>query len=425
MLPPTPSNQAARLEALRRYGILDTPPEPEFDEITELIARVCETPIAVINFIDDGRQWFKSAIGLGIRETPLDVSICAHAILQPGLFVVHDTLNDDRFSSNPLVTGDPWLRFYAGALLETSEHHPLGTLCVLDYKPRALSEVQLAVLQTLARQVMTQLELRRANAVLSVGIVQTLAERHDAEDALHRVQKMETVGHLTGGIAHDFNNLLGVIIGSLENAERRLGEQNPVVMRGIARAIRSAERAAILTRRLLAFSRHHDIDPRILDLNAVVSEMVDLLRHTLGAQITIEANLSSELWPIRVDENQLENALLNLAINARDAMPRGGILTIKTANATLDESFVGQEIEFRPGQYVMLSVTDTGGGMTPEVVQRIFEPFFTTKGADGTGLGLGMVYGFVKRAEGHVQVRSEPGKGSTLTLYLPRLIEEQ
>jgi len=424
VLAPIPPNQAARLEALRRYGILDTPPEPEFDEITDLIARVCETPIAVINFIDDGRQWFKSEVGLGVRETPLDVSICAHAILQPDLFVVYDTLDDDRFNGNPLVTGEPRLRFYASALLETPDRLPLGTLCVLDYQPRILSEVQLAVLRTLARQVMTQLELRRANAKLADGIVQTLSERNAAEEALRQAQKMETVGLMTGGIAHDFNNLMMVVIGSLEGVERQLALQEDLpVAKAIGTAIRGAERAATLTRRLLAFSRHRDINPVTLDLSTVVSGLLDMLQSTLGAQIAVVTNLSSHLWLVRADENQLENALLNLAINARDAMPDGGTLAIETTNATLDETFVEHEIELKPGPYVMLSVTDTGSGMPPEVIRRMFEPFFTTKGANGTGLGLGMVYGFIKQAEGHVQVYSEPEKGTSVKLYLPRLTE--
>jgi signal transduction histidine kinase len=424
LLPPVPSNQTARLEALRRYGILDTPPEPEFDEITDLIARVCETPIAVINFVDAGRQWFKSEIGLGVRETPLDVSICAHAILQPGLFVVYDTLADARFSGNPLVTGDPHLRFYAGALLETPDRHPLGTLCVLDYRPRQLSEVQLAVLRTLARQVMTQLELRRTNATLAAGIVQTLSERNDAEHALRQAQKMEAVGHLTGGIAHDFNNLMTVVIGSLESVEQRLTTLGPPVTKAVDRAIRGAERAAALTRRLLAFSRDQEASALTLDLNIVVTDMLELLRSTLGGSITIVPTLSDDIWPVRADANQLENALLNLAINARDAMSKGGTLTIETANTILDASFSEREIELTPGPYVMLSVSDTGSGMGPEVVRRMFEPFFTTKGTGGTGLGLGMVYGFVKQAEGHVRVDSTLGKGTSVKLYLPRLLEE-
>ncbi len=424
MLARLPFNQAARLEALRRYDILDTPVEAEFDEITDLIARVCDTPIAVINFIDDGRQWFKSEIGLGVRETPLDISICAHAILQPGLFIVHDTLEDDRFNSNPLVTGDPRLRFYAGALLETPDRHPLGTLCVLDYKPRVLTLLQQATLRTLARQVMTQLELRRANAALAERVEAAVTDRRKAEDALRQAQKMEAIGQLTGGIAHDFNNMLMVLIGSLETVERRLPTKDPDVDKALARAFRSADRAAMLTHRLLAFAHRQEVQTRSVDVDAVVSGMFDMLRRTLGERISIEVAPATGVWPIRVDESQLENAVLNLAINARDAMPNGGMLTIEATNVTLDESSLEDEIEVKPGQYVMLCVTDTGAGMSPEVIERVFEPFFTTKGAAGTGLGLSMVYGFVKQAQGHVRIYSEPGQGTSTKLYLPRLREE-
>ena len=175
---PKPTHEAQRLAALRSYDILDTPPEVDFDAVTRLAAHVCKAPIAVVNFIDGDRQWFKSEIGLGVRETPLDVSICAHAILQPGLFIVPDTLQDPRFAGNPLVTGEPGLRFYAGALLETPEGQPLGTVCVLDYQPRALTAEQGEVLQMLARQVMVQLELRRAVELRDAA----LAERRRAEE---------------------------------------------------------------------------------------------------------------------------------------------------------------------------------------------------------------------------------------------------
>jgi signal transduction histidine kinase len=197
----------------------------------------------------------------------------------------------------------------------------------------------------------------------------------------------------------------------------------PPVAKAVGTAIRGAERAATLTHRLLAFSRHHETTPAAADLNRIVSGLLDLVGRTLGSHIAIVTDLANDPWPVRIDENQFENALLNLAINARDAMPNGGTLTIATANTTLDEAFAEPEIELQPGSYVMLSVTDTGSGMSPEIIRRMFEPFFTTKGDGGTGLGLGMVYGFVKQAEGHVQVTSEPGTGTSVTLYLPRHAE--
>jgi nitrogen-specific signal transduction histidine kinase/ActR/RegA family two-component response regulator len=255
-------------------------------------------------------------------------------------------------------------------------------------------------------------------------VAQEEAARRKAEDALRQAQKMEAIGQLTGGIAHDFNNMLMVLIGSLETVDRRLSTKTPEIEKALARAFRGANRAATLAHRLLAFGHRQDLQTRPVDVEAIVSGMFDMLRRTLGERVLIDVAPKTGVWPVRVDEGQLENALLNLAINARDAMPQGGTLTIEATNVTLDEPSREDEFELKPGQYVMLCVTDTGTGMSPEVIQRVFEPFFTTKGAARSGLGLSMVYGFVKQAQGHVRVCSEPGQGTSIKLYLPRLSEE-
>ena len=253
------------------------------------------------------------------------------------------------------------------------------------------------------------------------------AELADAQERLRQSQKMEAVGQLTGGIAHDFNNLLAGITGSLELLQRRVAAGRTVGLeRYTSTAITSAQRAAALTQRLLAFARRQPLDPKRVDGNRLVAEMEDLLRRTLGPSIDLEMVMSGSLWLTLCDPNQLESAILNLAINGRDAMPQGGRLTIETANAHLDEAYArAQGGEVHTGEYVSISVTDTGIGMPPDIIAKAFEPFFTTKPlGQGTGLGLSMLYGFMKQSEGSVKIYSEVGKGTTFKLYLPRLREE-
>jgi PAS domain S-box-containing protein len=244
-----------------------------------------------------------------------------------------------------------------------------------------------------------------------------------AEELLRQSQKMEAVGQLTGGIAHDFNNLLGAIAGSLELLQRRVETgRTDQLERYTSAALTACQRAAALTQRLLAFARRQPLDPKRVDANRLVADMEDLLRRTLGPAIDLEMVLAGGLWPTLCDPNQLESAILNLAINARDAMGDGGRLTIETSNAHLDDAYARDQAgEVRPGQYVAISVTDTGCGMAPEIVAKAFDPFFTTKPmGQGTGLGLSMLYGFVKQSEGHVRIYSEPGEGTTFRLCLPR-----
>jgi PAS domain S-box-containing protein len=262
-------------------------------------------------------------------------------------------------------------------------------------------------------------------------ITRDISEWREAQEALKKTQeqlaqsqKMESIGQLTGGVAHDFNNLLTIIIGNLDTLSRAVKEpaaDTSRLQRLLDSAQKGAQRAASLTQRLLAFSRRAPLDPRVVDLGRVVTGMSDLLRRTLGERIAIETVLSGGLWRVCADPNQLEIAILNLAVNARDAMADGGRLTIETANTRLDEAYAAAQAEVVPGQYAVICVTDTGSGMTKEVAARAFEPFFTTKETGhGTGLGLSQVYGFVKQSGGHVKIYTEPGQGTTVKLYLPR-----
>jgi signal transduction histidine kinase/CheY-like chemotaxis protein len=284
-----------------------------------------------------------------------------------------------------------------------------------------------AVLARQAQRGVNQLRERTAELEAEAKL------RVETESKLRHVQKLESVGQLTGGIAHDFNNLLTIILGNLDTLRRRLlipspdqsGEERAAtLLKPVDYALQGARSAAQLTQRLLAFARQQPLEPVKLDVNELVSGLTELLRRTLGERITLESVLAGGLWPSFADANQVEAALINLCVNARDAMPDGGKLTIETSNAYLDEAYADQFDDVRPGQYVLLSVTDTGTGIAPEVLQRIFEPFFTTKPAGkGSGLGLAMVYGFVKQSGGHIRIYSELGEGTTVKIYLPRLTQ--
>jgi PAS domain S-box-containing protein len=262
-------------------------------------------------------------------------------------------------------------------------------------------------------------------------VTRDITERYEHEELMKKVQaqlaasqKMEAVGQLSGGIAHDFNNLLMIVIGNLETAQHKaLKISDAALVRSLANAMRGAQRAAALTGRLLAFSRRQALEPKPLDVNKFLTGLSDFIQRTLGEKIETETVGAPGLWHVEVDANQLEAALVNLAINARDAMPNGGKLTLDAANVFADEDYSRATPELSPGQYVCISVSDTGSGMTPEVRDRAFEPFFTTKElGHGTGLGLSQVYGFVKQSGGHIKIYSELDQGTTIKIYLPRLI---
>lgn len=255
------------------------------------------------------------------------------------------------------------------------------------------------------------------------AMLREIAQREEAEAQLRQSQKMEALGRLTGGIAHDFNNMLSIIVGNLEMILRRV-EQGPERVKPLAtNALEGAKRAALLTQRLLAFSRQMPLAPRPLDANRIVTGVMEMLNRALGERIIVETVLGAGVWRISADEPQLESALLNLAINARDAIGDSGKLTIETSNSFLDEHYARAQGDVEPGQYVLISMTDNGHGMSPDVIAKAFEPFFTTKAAGaGTGLGLSQVHGFIKQSGGHIKIYSETGVGTTVKLYFPRYI---
>ncbi|MCI1015366.1 PAS domain-containing protein [Herbaspirillum sp. C7C2] len=311
----------------------------------------------------------------------------------------------------------------------------VGIVYVSSHAPRTWTDNELAIVREVSQQTRAAFErihnqqalaasearLREINESLEAQVSARTQELMATEEALRHSQKIEAIGQLTGGLAHDFNNLLGGITGSLDLMRVRLVQgRGDELFRYIDLAARSAQRAASLTQRLLAFARRQTLAPRPTNVNTLVAGMEDLIRRTIGPAITLEVVGAVGLWPTFVDGPQLESALLNLCINARDAMPGGGRLTIETANKWLEDKWA-QERDLPPGQYVCISVTDTGTGMPPDVLARAFDPFFTTKPiGEGTGLGLSMVYGFARQSGGQVRLYSEVGQGSTVSLYLPR-----
>jgi two-component system, cell cycle sensor histidine kinase and response regulator CckA len=542
MKAPVPSDELERLKALHGYHILDTAAEKQFDDIALLASRICETPIAMISLIDEDRQWFKAKVGTEMGQTSRDESFCAHGILQAEVFVVPDATADKRFAENPMVKGNPKIRFYAGAPLRTADGHAIGMICVKDQVPRKLTTEQISALGALGRQVMAQLELKRSvgelretidqlhraektmqllrstveqskesmlvtdadielpgprivfvnaaftsmtgyteeevvgktprilqgpktdKAVLNrlrqnlkngevfegdtinyrkdgsefhiewqvapirnadgkithySAIQRDISERKGVQARLFQSQKMETVGKLAGGVAHEFNSILTAIIGQ---SELLLGNLSPgsTSATSALEIRRAADRASTLTRQLLAYGRKQILQPQVLDLNDVVTEMVGTLSHLMGREIDIQVTSAKNLKKVKIDPGQIEQVIVNLAMNAADAMPNGGKFMLELSNTDLTEDYCLPFPGLKPGPYVMLAVSDTGIGMTNEVKARAFEPFYSTKGVgQGVGLGLATIYGILKQSEGHINVYSEVSRGTTFKIYLP------
>jgi len=531
-----PDDEAGRLAALERYEILDSGPEGPFDDLVSLARALAGTTMAHISLIDEKRQWFKAKEGIDAEETERDIAFCDYAIRQDEVTVILDATQDPRFADSPLVTGPPYVRFYAGAPIITPDGYAVGTVCVVDHEPRSHFDKSQA-LAALARQALALLELRKTlhrneeaaeiaadqrdrlwdssldmmlimrgngdlvagnpawersfgpvldtdtqaettrldglknisdylvNKELSAfsdlndddttltverelkaisgekvytswtlarqddmifGIARDLTPVREAEAKLAHVQRMESIGQLTGGIAHDFNNLLTIILGNLDMASRRIerGETDGFdkIEQSISNAKDGAKRAANLTQRLLAFARRQPLSPTQVNPETLLKGLEPLARQALDERYALNLNCGAGAWPIEIDGAQLENAIINLVVNARDAMNKAGSVCLSLKNHTLNANEASSlDEDAIAGDYVEISVEDNGTGISKEIADKIFEPFFTTKDQDkGTGLGLSQVQGFVVQSGGFVTIESKMGVGTCVSIWLPR-----
>ena len=425
-----PDNEAERLAALRAYDILDSLPEREYQDIVNLAAMICETPVAIVSLVDSDRQWFKAKIGLEATQTERDIAFCAHALDQPdALLVVPDATLDDRFVDNPLVTGSMHIGFYAGAPLRTRDGLVLGTLCVIDHAPRTLSDQQKEALASLSRQVMSHLELRAS-----------VAEMQKAQALLLHSDRMASIGQLAAGVAHEINNPVAYVrsnmntlakysatlLGLADRCNDLLAEPDlPPAVRDVLRVAVDATdldylrtdlthlvrgsldglgRVTEIVAALQAYAPVGLVSPQPFDLHVGIDTVLRIAAASLRDKARVVREYG-DLAPLHCIGSQISQVIMNLVINAAQSIDTEGVITIATSS---------------DAQWARISVTDTGAGIAPDDLRFIFDPFFTTKpvGA-GTGLGLSISYNIVQKHGGRIEVASTPGRGTTFMVILP------
>jgi signal transduction histidine kinase len=396
------------------------PPDTTFTELAELASVLCGTSMALIAVADGPRFSVTGRHGTTTSELPAHAEPLAQTLRHPDVLVVS---GNGSAGTLPIPLEGPPVGFYAGAAIRAADGQTLGLVCVMDRHARELSPAQRTALAVISHQVSAQMELRRHQAESE----RSRQERQQAEETikqrdeqLRQAQKMEAIGNLAGGIAHDFNNLLTVITGYSELVLKKIPETDPQ-RRKLEEIKKAGDRAAALTQQLLAFSRRQILQPKIVDLNGIISAMGSMLQRLVGEDVQVNIALAPDLGRVKADPGQLEQVIMNLVVNARDAMPSGGKVTIETVNVDRVPVFSSRADLNKKRPYIMLAVSDTGTGMDAATRARIFEPYFTTKAAGkGTGLGLSTVYGIVKQSDGEILVYSEPGHGATFKIYLPR-----
>ena len=395
---PLPDNERARLEALSTYAVLDTAPEAAFDDLTRIASYICGTPMSVVSLIDADRQWFKSEVGLGIRETPRDQAFCAHAILQDGVFVVPDAAADARFADNPLVTGAVNIRFYAGAPLVTPDGYPLGTLCVIDRVPRTLNAEQTDTLRALSRQVVAQLEMRRH-----------LGELHKAYTRLHTVDRLKS--EFVSMVSHELRTPLTSIRGGLQLVLADADAVPDADSRELlGRALHSSERLIRLTNDILDLSKveagRMEIKPSLSRAAELVGNACAAVAHLPYGADRVRVRVDDGIGDLLVDPDRIVQALVNLLANGLKFTPPPGLVHVEVR---------------QQGGAVVMAVRDEGPGIAPEDLVRLFQPFQQLAGArkvGGTGLGLVISRAIIEQHGGTLTVTSRLGVGTTFTITL-------
>ena len=393
---PIPQNDPARLATLREYGILDSHRDKAYEDITALATYICGAPVSLISLIDEGRQWFKSEIGFGESETTREESFCAYTITDPRTLVVEDARLDPRFADNPLVTGDPNIRFYAGAPLIAPNGHVLGTVCVIDTEPRNLSADQIKALEALARQVMSLLKARLR-----------IVENETAAAAIMQNEKLAAVGRLASSMAHGINNPLEAVTNLLYLS--RLKSTDSEVRNWLDLADQELRRVATIANQTLRFHKQAS-NPVCISCAELFSSTLNVYEARLrNCNITVEKR-KQDNQPVEVFEGDIRQVLSNLFSNAIDALPQGGRLLIRSREAT----------DWATGRKGMvMTVADNGSGMTDEAKARMFEAFFSTKGIGGSGLGLWISAEIMARHKGRITIRTKHHVGTVVTLFLP------
>lgn len=392
-------NDSARLAALREYAILDTLPEQAYDDLTSLASFIGGAPISLISLVDEGRQWFKSSVGVGARETPRDQSFCAYTIADARTLIVEDTLLDPRFSDNPLVSGEPGIRFYAGAPLVDPHGHVLGTLCLIDNKPREISAAQVSALEALSRQVMQLLEAR-------MGVL----ESQKAAKALMQSEKLAAVGRLASSMAHEINNPLEAVTNLLYLSRQRATD--PDLESWLDQAEQELRRVSVIANQTLRFHKQASKPQAITCLSLFSTTLSVYESRIKNAGITIEKRKRAN-QPVECFEGDIRQVLGNLVSNAIDAMPKGGRLVVRSREGT----------NWRTGKRgLVLTVADSGMGMSHDTQCRMFEAFFSTKGIGGSGLGLWISADIMHRHGGKITIRSSQESaqtGTVVSLFIP------
>jgi len=405
------SNEAKRLEALRSYEILDTPPEAAFDRITKIASLVMEAPICLISLIDADRQWFKSRQGLDAIETPRNIAFCSHAIMQDDVMIVSDALEDLRFVDNPLVLGDPAIRFYAGAPLKTPSGYKIGTLCLIDRKPRKATASQIECLRTLAHLAVEEMELRIAGRKALEELRSKQRELSKMRHELEQTRRFSAMGEMSASIAHEINQPLAAVVTNAQAGLRWLETAAPdlnEVRSSLKRIVNDGYRASTVLASIRAFFKKGPSEAIPLDINEIIQEIILLLQSELESQeILVKTELGNSLPKVLAERAQLQQVIFNLLINAAEAMS-----TTKDRARVLRVKSVGHPSE------VVVDVEDTGPGIDPNNMDRVFESLFTTK-SGGMGMGLSICRSIIEAHGGRIWVTPSTPYGSNFHVMLP------